>query len=363
VQIEIDFFSLINFMGIIQGIFLSYFFLSKKNRTHHSNSYFGFILICLIVINLDLFLCDTNYMFYVLRINDFSEVFSLAIGPLVFCYIHAKVKNKKPPLYYLHFVFPLFFLIYSMPYHISDIANKYNSYVYTYHPLMEYKPVIPFWDPLNVRLNILEILIIPMWLYIGLSFFYILKSSKMLKKELMIFLSFFLVSNIIIVLLKVFYKSDLGDFVISSTISIGIYTLSFITLKKSSFFKVQNSLNKYDKHKIDSEISESIKSKLINEFEVNKCFLDNTLSLPKLSILIGSSSNIVSQILNDKMNKSFNEFVTEYRINESKKILKAEPHKTIEAIAYEVGFNSKSTFNIAFKKILGQTPSNFRNNS
>ena len=64
-----------------------------------------------------------------------------------------------------------------------------------------------------------------------------------------------------------------------------------------------------------------------------------------------------------KLNQSFFELVASYRVEEAKTILKTDLGEklTIEEIAERVGYNSKSAFNTAFKKITSQTPSVFRN--
>jgi AraC-like DNA-binding protein len=51
----------------------------------------------------------------------------------------------------------------------------------------------------------------------------------------------------------------------------------------------------------------------------------------------------------------------EYRVEEAKKLLKEKQNIKVEEIAEQVGYNSKSSFNTAFKKITGLTPSEFRN--
>jgi AraC-like DNA-binding protein len=62
-------------------------------------------------------------------------------------------------------------------------------------------------------------------------------------------------------------------------------------------------------------------------------------------------------------NQNFRDFINKYRIEESKFLLKnkSNGNKTILEIAYEVGFNSKSAFNAAFKKFTGLTPKEYRN--
>ena len=68
----------------------------------------------------------------------------------------------------------------------------------------------------------------------------------------------------------------------------------------------------------------------------------------------------VSQVLNDKLSKSFNTYVNEYRIAEAKQLLTDEPQLNMDIVAERCGFNSSSTFYSTFKKVAGQTPASFR---
>lgn len=71
----------------------------------------------------------------------------------------------------------------------------------------------------------------------------------------------------------------------------------------------------------------------------------------------------ISRTINEKLGKNFNEVINERRVHDAKQLLgNTSSDKTILDIAYEVGFNSKSTFNTAFKKYTGVTPSEYRKN-
>ncbi|MBO6771871.1 MULTISPECIES: helix-turn-helix domain-containing protein [unclassified Thalassospira] len=88
--------------------------------------------------------------------------------------------------------------------------------------------------------------------------------------------------------------------------------------------------------------------------------LDPLVSLPKLARAVGVTPNQLSYVLNHHIGQSFFDFVNAARIAEARSVLLLEPDRTILDIALSVGFNSKSTFNLAFKKITGETPSAFR---
>ncbi|OKH88312.1 hypothetical protein LF95_16960 [Thalassospira sp. TSL5-1] len=87
---------------------------------------------------------------------------------------------------------------------------------------------------------------------------------------------------------------------------------------------------------------------------------DPLLTMPKMASAVGVKPNQLSFVLNRHIGKSFFDYVNEYRIHAATQRLLDEPDRTILDIAIEVGFNSKSTFNLAFKKITGLTPSAYR---
>ncbi len=98
---------------------------------------------------------------------------------------------------------------------------------------------------------------------------------------------------------------------------------------------------------------------------VEKRSLEPNFSLSVLSELLGKSSQITSEVINECANQNFNDFINYHRIQEAKVILLSEKGKkfTIASIAYDIGFSSLSSFNNAFKKFQGETPSMYRKNN
>ena len=91
-------------------------------------------------------------------------------------------------------------------------------------------------------------------------------------------------------------------------------------------------------------------------------FLHQTLTRQEVAEHLKITPNQLSHILNTVIGKSFYDYVNEFRVKEVTSMLK-DPnhiHLTLEGIAYEAGFNSKSTFNAVFKKVKGMTPKQYR---
>lgn len=137
--------------------------------------------------------------------------------------------------------------------------------------------------------------------------------------------------------------------------SIVIYFLSYkafqlkVTDIDGSVFKIEN-----DNTQLFDEIS-----KLIVD---DKLYLESTLSLAGVSKFVGKSTQKTSSVINEHAKRNFNDFINYYRIQDAKKMLSnIENEKfTISSIAYDTGFSSISSFNSAFKKFEGVTPSSFR---
>jgi AraC-like DNA-binding protein len=124
---------------------------------------------------------------------------------------------------------------------------------------------------------------------------------------------------------------------------------------------------------IDISINDDVpETKLDNEFKnwmqmidttmlQEKLFEDAELSLPDLSKKLNTNVSLLSKIINKGFGLNFNDFVNKYRVEAIIKLLQLGEHKkqTLLSIAYECGFNSKTTFNRAFKKQTNLSPQDF----
>ncbi|WP_394992089.1 helix-turn-helix domain-containing protein [Emticicia sp.] len=168
---------------------------------------------------------------------------------------------------------------------------------------------------------------------------------------------------IVFVTAKLLFENDLGDHFIAAYLTLIIYGISFILMSQSTFFD-QKTTKKYVKSSLTNEIQENTLEKLQSLMQTEKPFLSSTFSLPILAKKLAVSQHHLSQILNESLGQSFFDFTAQHRIEEAKLLLKNQEnaHLKIEEIAEMVGYNSKSAFNTAFKKITGMTPSEFKLN-
>jgi len=115
---------------------------------------------------------------------------------------------------------------------------------------------------------------------------------------------------------------------------------------------------------IDPVRSEQTKERLLEKMENEKVFLDPDLSITTLAKHVRVAPKQLSTVINQDLRTNFYDLVNRYRIDECVHRLHSldAERKTLLEIAYDVGFNSKSTFNLAFKKQLNMTPSEYRRN-
>jgi len=110
------------------------------------------------------------------------------------------------------------------------------------------------------------------------------------------------------------------------------------------------------------DFTQKKKEKLLTYMEQEKPYLDFDLTLQKLAKQIDIIDKELSVLINHHIGQHFFDFVNEYRIAEAKRLLENPDKKTLTIleILYQVGFNSKSSFYTAFKKITGKTPVLYR---
>ncbi len=140
--------------------------------------------------------------------------------------------------------------------------------------------------------------------------------------------------------------------------SVLIYFSLIIVINKGYIIHLSNP--KYQNTGLKSEENERLLEELKVVMLREKAYKDNTLSLAKLSKQLGSNTHAVSQVINENFQKTFFELIGYYRIEEAKGLLLDTSGLKISEVAYEVGYNSLSAFNTAFKKSTGVTPSKFK---
>jgi AraC-like DNA-binding protein len=119
---------------------------------------------------------------------------------------------------------------------------------------------------------------------------------------------------------------------------------------------------KYNNSTLKTSDIDRILSDLDRVMQTQRPYLDPDLSIDALSAMAGTNRHKLSQVVNERLQKNFYDYLNDYRVKAAQKML-TDPkneHLKIAAIAYDAGFNSLSTFNDVFKKRTGQTPSEYR---
>lgn len=128
----------------------------------------------------------------------------------------------------------------------------------------------------------------------------------------------------------------------------------------SFIYQAPKTGGRYKGKRIEENKAEELIERLQQKIESEHLFLRPNLKLEELAKSLHISRHQLSQLLNDNLGKSYSHFINEYRIEHAKGLLLREENLSIEAIAYEVGFNSKSSFYSTFKKLSGETPATFK---
>jgi AraC-like DNA-binding protein/uncharacterized Tic20 family protein len=119
---------------------------------------------------------------------------------------------------------------------------------------------------------------------------------------------------------------------------------------------------KYEKSGLKNADAKKYLDRLLKYMEEKRPYLDVDLTIHDVSAELDIPRHYLTQVINGMLGKNFYTFINEYRIKEVKKLLSDRKYSkyTLTAIAYEAGFNSKSSFNSVFKSATGMTPSQFK---
>lgn len=325
-------------LGAFNGFMLSIYFAYSTKDKKFSNYFLSLLLLVLSVR-----IIKSVFLYFN---QDLSGVFiqiglsaCVLIGPSLYLYVISFVKKTKAK-WWLH-ILPFIFLII-----ILGIVYPYWSYQ-------------ALWSKFIIKGIYLQWLVYI--LMTGFQLKDILKKTFSNVKKLTD-IEIWLVSIFIgvsIIWLAYNTGSYTSYIVGALSFSFVFYLLALLWLfkrnKNSQFFEEKR---KYENKKISAEEIESIQSRLAI-IKDEKLFKNPNLKISDTAKHLNISSHQLSQFLNDNLGKSFSLFINMYRIEEAKQLLVSNNNYTIEAIGYDCGFNSKSTFFTTFKKITGTTPAEY----
>ena len=330
-------------LGVFNGLVLSFYFLFFTKSKHISNKFLGvFLLMLSIRIGKSVFFhFNHDLSFHYLQ---FGLTACFFVGPFLYFYIKSVVSsNNKINIVWKYHIFIL------IP--IAVIVG----YLYPF------KTNIDLWRPYIIKTIYIQ------WFIYILASFYVLRprliqlvrnGDKIQKLDIWLFS--ILIGNLILV--ASYYFTSFVNYISGAlTFSFLLYlVILFLFFGKNRNSILSNNQNRYIDKKIDDETASSLIENLDNIMNEKHLYKDANLKSSDVAKQIQLTTHQFSQLLNDNLGKNFSLFINEYRIKETQKMIEENNNLTLEAIGYECGFNSKSTFFTTFKKLTGVTPSQFK---
>ena len=132
--------------------------------------------------------------------------------------------------------------------------------------------------------------------------------------------------------------------------------------RKEELVFISEIINQIPQNEHIEEVSEMSRKKLKELFLTQKPYLEPDLTLPKLAEIMQMTTHELSGLINNGFQKNFYHFINGYRIEECKRFLEVSKDDSVNmlGIAYDSGFNSKTTFNTAFKAYTGMSPTEYQ---
>lgn len=155
---------------------------------------------------------------------------------------------------------------------------------------------------------------------------------------------------------RIFISGSIINVIIHISLYIGTRTYpQFFTTWKKEIKK-----KRYEKSMLGGVDTDIIRDRLDDLMRDEALYRDSEISLASVAGRLDITPHQFSQFLNERMNTGFWDYVNRLRITEARTLLRDSPEVSIISICFRVGFNSKSSFNAAFKKMTGCTPREYR---
>ena len=368
-------------IGIFLSIFLAALLLTKRNKTLSDNILATWMAVMAVYL--------TNY--YLKHLGCWEECphlvgithpFPLLFAPLLYLYVEFSLRSEQRWKWtdWMHFLpFVVFYLL-MIPFLFGvsaeekvlsdslDFDSGYQAFFIAsfiaffisglLYPFLAFKKTIKYQQMIDdnfaykdeISLTWLKSLIIGLW-----AIFVVVIIVVVLNLGFNVQFGFN--SDLIGYILLVVFISALGFLGIRHQ---GIYT----ERRKHKHDIVEVKTESYQKSGLKLADAEDIHEKLLLLMQSEKPFLEPKLSLGQLADKLGVTSNNLSQVINQCEEMNFYDFINAYRVKEFIALASSPENSNMNllGIAFDAGFNSKSSFNQVFKKNTGKTPREYLTN-
>ncbi len=374
-------------IGIIVGVIAAISLLIIKSNKEANRYLSALVLVCVGALFHN-FLIATGIYGQKPELYFLPVILSFGIGPLLYLFINRLIFlqpiHKK--LVFLHLL-PLLiqFLFYFVCF-FQTIDTKYDIYAGYYETIIK---------PLQILITYASVSF-----YIYLSFneinFYKLQLNdyysntdkialQWLKKLLYVFMFYYIVSIFFVI---VSYSFNISENYFPSDFirCIIIFTIAVYAANQTTLTGIQQNIQTVQEHAPivqqgepvtpteptsslpqnknevtlgkPKEINNELLQNILATVKKEELYLNEELTIADLAKKLGYSTKTISYTINNGLQKSFSLFINEYRVNlfKEKRASGKYEHLSIMGLAYDCGFNSKSTFNRIFKEITGSSP-------
>ena len=287
--------------------------------------------------------------------SDICATFFTA--PTVYLVFGSIMREDRGPItrYRIHYVFPVLMTLCFLVYNIvkyPQIPELLNSRFDHYR------------TPLIFSLSLLSDLSLFGYILYSLIHAFLLKKRGEVERKqefriIFFFLAFFLVFSLFL-LLSYIVRIDANIMIITAVFGLIMLVYSIVCFRIPEYSQGLILKKKSRQMLLDNNQQEYIISKLNKMMEDEQLFRDADLTVSMLARKLSLTSNAVSQLVNMKTGMNFRNYVNSFRLTNIKKDLISNPEKSVLEIAFDNGFNSKSSFNMLFRENTGLSPREYR---
>lgn len=370
--------TLLNTTGSI-GLFLSLtlgIFLFLRRRANPANAYLGGVLLIFGLMILPGWLWGGHWLKYIPQLGTTQWLTTFALGPLIYFYVRASTErnfalSRRDGW---HFLPTVLSWGYVLPIAFGNPTHILNSWDHVM--LHGSHTALPSWESL---LRLLHMLVyVALSIRIGLRYRrHIQSTSSSIQQQyhrwLLAVGSFLAFPILALILFAVSGYAVISLRAFTLLIVIFCMAVYVATLFQPSLFRrFPNQMassqetaverEKYQSSSLTEPKKDQLVEQLLAHMEREKPYLEPQLTLSDLAEQLDLPAHYLSQLVNERLNVSFLDFVNGYRVATARELLSDAQydHYSLVGVGFEAGFNSKTAFYSAFKRVTSSTPGSFR---